>query len=223
MQRKSRRLLLCSDIHGDYAAVERMLVSNPGIDGLIIAGDLTTRGTPEEARKALRSIVSRVRVAIVAGNMDPRSLEGVFAEEAHFVDGRSVWWDDLAIFGVSGSPPTPMHTPYEIGEDEIMARAERGWSNATQARWRIFVPHAPPANTTLDLIGSGGGKRHVGSTSVRVFVERRQPDLVVCGHIHEARGMETLGRSIVVNCGPGHLGNYAIASIGGSISVEMRP
>lgn len=222
MQRTPRRLLLCSDIHGDYAAVERMLASNAGIDGMIIAGDLTTRGTPEEARTALRSFVAKSRVAIVAGNMDPHPLENIFAEEAHFVDGRSVWWDDIAIFGVSGSPPTPMRTPYEIGEDDIMARAERGWSNATQARWRIFVPHAPPANTTLDRIGSGG-KRHVGSTSVRAFIDRRQPDLVVSGHIHEARGMETLGRSIVVNCGPAHLGNYAIASIGASISVEMLP
>lgn len=220
MQRKPRRLLLCSDIHGDYAAVERMLASNPGLDGLIIAGDLTTHGTADEARTALRSFVKHVRVAIVAGNMDPRSLETVFAEEAHLIDGRSIWWDDIAIFGVSGSPPTPMRTPYEIDENEIMARAERGWSNATQARWRIFVPHAPPANTTLDLIR---GARHVGSTSVRAFIDRRQPDLVVCGHIHEARGMETLGRSIVVNCGPAHLGHYAIATVGGSISVETLP
>jgi Icc-related predicted phosphoesterase len=223
MQRTPRRFLLCSDIHGDYAAVERMVASNPGIDGLIIAGDLTTNGKPDVARTVLRSFVSRVRVAIVAGNMDPRSLEPVFAEEAHLVDSRAVWWDDVAIFGVSGSPPTPMRTPYEIGEDEIMARAERGWANATQARWRIFVPHAPPANTSLDLIGSGGGKRHVGSTSVRAFIERRQPDLVVCGHIHEARGIETIGRSLVVNCGPAHLGYHAIASIGGSISVEAKP
>jgi Icc-related predicted phosphoesterase len=220
MQRKPRRFLLCSDIHGDYAVVERMLAAESGVDGLIIAGDLTTRGTADEARAALRSYTQRVRVAIVAGNMDPRALETVFAEEAHSVDGRCVWWDDIAIFGVSGSPPTPMKTPYELGEDEIMLRAERGWSNAAPARWRIFVPHAPPANTSLDLIRGG---RHVGSTSVRAVIERRQPDLVVCGHIHEARGMETLGRSVVVNCGPAHLGFYAVASVGGSISVEMRP
>ncbi len=220
MQRKPRRLLLCSDIHGDYAAVERMLASNPGIDGLVIAGDLTTHGTPDEARDALRSYTTHARVAIVAGNMDPRSLETIFAEEAHLLDGRTVWWDDAAIFGVSGSPPTTMHTPYEISEEEIMVRAEKGWANATQARWRIFVPHAPPANTTLDLIRGG---RHVGSTSVRAFIERRQPDLVVCGHIHESRGVETIGRSTVVNCGPAHLGYHAIATIGGSLTVEVKP
>lgn len=220
MQRTPRRLLLCSDIHGDYGSVERMLAAETGVDGLIIAGDLTTNGTAEEAREALRRYVARVPVAIVAGNMDPRVIEPVFSEMAQLIDGRTIWWENAAIFGVSGSPPTPMRTPYEISEEEIMARAERGWADAVEARWRIFVPHAPPANTSLDLIRGG---RHVGSTSVRAFIERRQPDLVICGHIHEARGVENMGRSIVVNCGPAHMGSYAIATIGGAISVEAKP
>ncbi len=47
----------------------------------------------------------------------------------------------------------------------------------------IYVCHTPPINTALDLMR---GKRHVGSPSLRSFIEQRQPLLTLHGHIHEA-------------------------------------
>ena len=43
---------------------------------------------------------------------------------------------------------------------------------------------------------------HAGSTAIREFIESFQPDIVICGHIHEARGADKLGRSIMINPGP---------------------
>jgi hypothetical protein len=57
---------------------------------------------------------------------------------------------------------------------------------------------------------------------VRSFIEERQPDVVVCGHIHEARGMDRLGKSVLVNCGPAGKGYYVSLVIDRGITVENR-
>lgn len=46
----------------------------------------------------------------------------------------------------------------------------------------IYVCHAPPYDTGLDLMR----KKHVGSRSLRTFIEQHQPLLTLHGHIHES-------------------------------------
>ena len=41
----------------------------------------------------------------------------------------------------------------------------------------------------------------VGSTAVRSVIERHQPLLGLHGHIHEARGAKTIGRTVCLNPG----------------------
>ena len=47
----------------------------------------------------------------------------------------------------------------------------------------IYVFHAPPYNTNLDIIETG---EHVGSKAIKKFIERVQPILTLHGHIHES-------------------------------------
>ncbi len=197
-----------------------MLAHEQSYDAVIIAGDLTTIGSPREAEEALTLFACHGKpIYIVAGNMDPRALEATFATHAHLVDGRGVLAGDIGVFGVSGSPPTPFGTPYEISETEIALRAESGWKQVESARVKIFVPHPPPLNTACDLLPPG---RHVGSSAVRAFIEQYQPDVCVCGHIHEARGLDRIGKTQIVNCGPAGKGFYAVVTVGANISVEVR-
>ncbi len=112
-----------------------------------------------------------------------------------------------------------MHTPYEIAEGEIKRRAEIGWAKVQAARWKVFVPHAPPSGTKLDRTFLG---KHVGSTAIRDFVERTQPDVLLCGHIHESRGIDTLGKTQMVNCGAASQGKYAVLDIGDEVVIELR-
>jgi uncharacterized protein len=47
------------------------------------------------------------------------------------------------------------------------------------------------------------GPRGLGSEAILEAVEDKQPQLVVCGHIHEAAGEEAaIGASRVLNAGP---------------------
>ncbi len=214
------KILAMTDIHGAYETAARIIEKESGISAVIIGGDLTTNGTPEEARSAMRQFeMSEVPIIVVAGNMDPPVLEEIFSSSGVSVNARGTMLDDVGIFGVSGSPFTPMHTPYEISEEEISFRAHSGWKDVQAARIKIFVPHAPPHNTKLDRLRSGN---HVGSTSVRKFVEQFRPDAVVCGHIHESRGTDTLDKTVMVNCGPAANGFYAVLTIGKNVSVELK-
>jgi Icc-related predicted phosphoesterase len=214
------KILAMTDIHGAYEKAERILASETGLAALIIGGDLTTNGSAQEAQAALHTFAKTgIPLITVAGNMDPVEIEGAFSANSIFVNARGTMLDDVGIFGVSGSPFTPMHTPNEISEEEISFRAHSGWKDVQAARIKIFVPHAPPHNTKLDTLRSG---EHVGSTSVRKFAEQFQPDVLVCGHIHESRGADKLGKTIMVNCGPAANGFYAIVTVGKTVSVELK-
>jgi hypothetical protein len=212
------RVLAFSDLHGSIDIVERVLALERGFDAVVLAGDITTAGTPSELEKTIGRVAAfRKPVLAVAGNMDPLPLERKLQQLGVSIDSRGVTIGEAGFFGVSAAPATPMHTPNELSEREIMARAEAGWKCVTAARWKIFVPHAAPKDTALDLLPSG---KHAGSLAIRDFIRRRKPDATICGHIHEARGVDTVDGKPAVNCGPAGKGYYAVMTIGDEIVLE---
>jgi Icc-related predicted phosphoesterase len=214
------KIIALADVHGDIDRAEDILAGVSDADVVVIGGDLTTRADPSEAEAAIERFRSDGRpVVAVAGNMDLPAVEERYRRLGISLDSNGVIIDGIGFFGVSGCPPTPMMTPYEISEEEMARRIEIGWGMTRHASRTVFVPHTPPRATTLDRISLGA---HVGSTSVRNFIDREQPDLVICGHIHEARGIEKLGTTTVVNCGPGHQGFYALIEVGENVRAEIR-
>jgi Icc-related predicted phosphoesterase len=95
---------------------------------------------------------------------------------------------------------------------------QAGVADVRNCRRTIFCPHAPPSETVCDRLRSG---EHVGSRVIRAFVEEAQPDLVLCGHIHEARGLDAIGRSQIANPGPVTAGHYAIVDVDDLVSVRF--
>ena len=199
--------LAFSDIHGQYGRVSQIIRHEKTCDLIILAGDLTTQGSVADAEQALRSFLNlNIPLIGVAGNMDSPEIDEMFTRTGIGIDGRGIRLGDVGFCGVSGSPLSPLHTPYERGEEILLQTAEKGWADLRDVGKKIFVPHSPPMRTQLDRITPG---MHVGSTAVRTFIENRQPDAVICGHIHESRGKDTLGRTIMINCGPASKGYYA--------------
>jgi len=64
----------------------------------------------------------------------------------------------------------------------------------------------PPKNTKLDIISAGV---HVGSQSVHDFILKHKPD-IVSGHIHEARGSDTIENTLAFNAGMFREGGYVV-------------
>lgn len=201
------------DVHGAYERVREVLARIGDVDVLIVGGDITTAGTPDEAERAIADWQARVpRLYALAGNMDSREIDRRLADIGVALDARGVEMEDAGFFGVSAAPVSPLRTPYEIADDELEQRIARGYAEVSGARVVVFCPHAPPARTACDRLASG---EHVGSEVIRAFVEREQPDLVLCGHIHESRGSDRIGRTQVVNPGPVAAGHYATVEIAG--------
>jgi Icc-related predicted phosphoesterase len=213
------KILALTDIHGSYKKAVEIIAKHPS-DVVIMGGDLTTVGTVREAEGALREMQSFAgRLLCVAGNMDLPAHDDLLARLGISLNGRGVMVDGTGFFGVSAAPISPLHTPYEITEEEIGKRIRSGYLPVKDCSVTIFVPHAPPYGTKVDIIHSG---IHVGSTAIRDFIEQAQPTVAVCGHIHEARGQDSLERTKIVNCGPAFNGCYATIEIGDSILIENR-
>jgi uncharacterized protein len=56
---------------------------------------------------------------------------------------------------------------------------------------------------------------------VRTFIEREQPGLVLCGHIHESRALDQFDGTTIANPGPTAAGHYAIVETGDHLTVEF--
>jgi Icc-related predicted phosphoesterase len=70
----------------------------------------------------------------------------------------------------------------------------------------VLLSHAPPLGARDELPFG-----HVGSKAISKFVDR--VDLVVCGPIHEAKGIEKVGKTVVVNPGEACKGSCALITI----------
>jgi putative phosphoesterase len=213
------RILAFTDIHGSYDRVVGILSKETGFDAVIVGGDLTTHGTVSQATDALRRFQEFGKpLFVVAGNMDLPSFDASYESLGVNINARGAVLGEVGFFGIAGSPFTPMHTPYEISEEEIRRRADAGWRDIHALRWKVFVQHAPPHDTKLDKILLG---KHVGSSAVRSFIEEKQPDVLVCGHIHESRGLDTLGKTQMINCGAASRGYYASIELRETITIEL--
>ena len=213
------RLGYVVDVHGDVESVPRALEEMGAVDVLVVGGDLTTGGSPEDAERSIEAWRPHVpRLLALAGNMDSAAIDARLDELGVALDGRGASFGDVGVCGVSAAPLSPLRTPYELDDDELERRIERAFTGVAGSRVTVFCPHAPPLGTSCDRLASG---EHVGSAVIRTFVERAQPDVVLCGHIHEARSEDTIGGSRVVNPGPVSAGHYAVVEIDGDVDVQL--
>jgi uncharacterized protein len=213
------RIAYVVDVHDRFDAVGDALARTGPVDVLVVGGDITTFGTPDDAERAItqwRPLAPQLLA--VAGNCDSPEIDARLVELEVSLDARGVVIDGVGLFGASAAPHSPLHTPYEVPDEELGRRADAGLADVDGARVRIFCPHSPPYDTACDRLRSG---RHVGSPALRAFVDREQPDLLLCGHIHEARGVDDVGATRVVNPGPVASGHHAVVEIGDDLSVEL--
>ncbi len=63
----------------------------------------------------------------------------------------------------------------------------------------------------------------MGSTKVREFIEKYQPQVCATGHIHEARGMDLMGSTIIINPGILMNGGYIeIIKEGKTLKAQLK-
>lgn len=195
------------DIHEQVVNV-RSIPELPGAAGAIVSGDLTNRGRKASAEKILAQI-RRINPVIHAqiGNMDFQEVHDYLEEQGMNIHARGLdLGSGVGLMGVGCSTPTPFGTPGEVSDEQIAAWLERAHEQVRDLPHLLLVAHNPPFGTATDRIGGVS----VGSRAVRAFIENVQPEVCLTGHIHEARAMDAIGQTTIVN--PGQLagGGYAL-------------
>ena len=209
------------DIHDDPACFHR-IPELAQADGIIVTGDLTITGGVKQAELVMEVLRAHdLPVWAQIGNMDRPEVDAWLSEQGwnlHTVTRELT--PDTAIFGVGASTFTPFGTPSEFPESTLAAWLDACWQCARRYPHTVLVSHNPPKDTACDVIP---GDVHVGSTAVREFLEEAQPDICLCGHIHEARAVDRVGRTVVVNPGALAQGGYVLLrSNSGRLSAELR-
>lgn len=208
--------LAFGDIHDDLSRLEE-IPELDGAEGVIVTGDITLAGGVTQARRVLEAIAARVpRLLAQIGNMDKSEVTGWLEERGWNLHVRGkILCPGVMIIGVGGSPFTPFGTPSEFSEAQLAKWLEKAHAEAREAlddaadeeTRLVLISHAPPYNSGCDRLHSGAP---AGSTAVRDFIEKYQPDLCLCGHIHESRAEERLGRTLVINPGALSAGGYVV-------------
>ena len=185
------KIVFFTDMHGHGELLEKL----PAADLTLCGGDFTTLGGPEAFRKAAAAVAAcRPGFLGVIGNMDCPEGEEILREGGHLLDLEGSSVQGIVLRGIGGGNKSPFGTPVEWEDADMAARL------ADCPASDIFVCHAPPMGSGADVIPGGA---HVGSTAIADYVNRTHPTLVLCGHIHEAAGIYQMGRSFIVNPGPG--------------------
>ncbi len=189
------------DLHGNRMVLEQAMLNaiNNECKFIICAGDLTNFGAGlSEMMSALSK--SKIPVFIIPGNHETNEEIDKECKKYKFVNlhAQAVSYRGLTLAGIGGSNITPFNTPNEHTEDEIKEVLEKfkGRENL------LLVSHAPPYGY-LDEVGYG---QHAGSKALLEFIKAEQPLMVICGHIHEHAGKETIiGNTKVINPGKGSI------------------
>ena len=227
------KILLCSDLSNRIPKIPQETINS--CDFVLLAGDITLGA---RSLKRTISVFEKLRdlfpdplpVFLIPGNHDlPLIAKTPDFFPKNFVQMhnkslviRIVGFEkEILIIGFGGSTPIPgfpVKVPgpnyFTFESDEIYnslnaLTTEKGCISSENYFTILFV-HEPPFNTLLDITHQ---KEHVGSKSIRRIIEEFQPNIAVAGHIHESRGVDKIGQTIIVNAGEAKYGNYAVFDI----------
>ncbi|MCA0871802.1 metallophosphoesterase family protein [Seohaeicola saemankumensis] len=189
------KILAFSDLHMARARAADIVTASAGADLVIGAGDFCNmRQGLDEAMAMLAGITAPV-VAVPGNAESIEELQAAAPSGWSVLHGNGCEVLDLKIFGLGYAVPETPFGGWSCDLSEAGAEAMLAGCAAAD----ILVLHSPPKGVA-DETSQG---MSVGSVAIRAAIERVQPQLAVCGHIHDSWGKTgSIGRTQVVNLGP---------------------
>ena len=153
---------------------------------------------------------------IIPGNDDDHSVDPILnaAQYARNVDHQVVELDDHhELVSMGDTSMTPWECPRDYPEEHMVVAVRDLVEQIRNPAGAIFNFHCPPFNTKIDqapaltvdleIVHEAGQvmMTSAGSPAIRRAVQEVQPLLSLHGHIHEARGVQKLGRTVALNPG----------------------
>ena len=198
------------DIHGEFNRLKRLSGQIEAADVVLLVGDITNFGRELEVEKIIKFIQSfNACILAVTGNCDFPPVANYLETQGMNIEAAHREIDGIVFVGLGASLYSPSRaTPNEVSEEVLAENLARAVRDIPEDTPMVLVSHQPPHDTAADRIMSG---LHVGSHSVRQFVEQYQPLVCFSGHIHESAGIDAIRETQVINPGPFFKGNYATA------------
>jgi hypothetical protein len=221
-EKKTFRILGLADLHDRIEVLNRL--KEIDADLIVFCGDLHNAGSRETARPAAFALAGLgLPVLIVPGNMDHRDVVHDLWNEAglRMLHRTTLRFADLGFLGMGGMVVRDARrlkdpTRYYHRDEDVYEILARSYQDISDARIRIVVVHQPPRGAQ-DTLYNGESS---GSASLRRFIEEYQPSLLLCGHIHEARGQCSIGSTSVVNVGELRQGFGVLIEIGEKMRIN---
>jgi uncharacterized protein len=191
------KVMALSDIHGDInlARTKAEEAAKEGVDMVLLCGDLTLQENSTEGiigpfkEKGLK-------VGIIPGNHESTATNNFLTEQYKLVNlhGYSYYMERVGMFGC-GSANIGL---FQLSEEEIFNSLEQSHKSIEDKQKKIMVTHVHPSESLIEKFT----KFFPGSTAVRKAIDKFQPDLALCGHVHEAEGIEEMiGKTRLINVG----------------------
>lgn len=202
-------IIAITDLHGKKNILPSLAPELESADLLLLCGDNTHFGKQKEMEEIMLQLRGKIpAIYAVTGNCDYPEAEKYLVAEGISLNASVKKFSGYSLVGLSGSLPCPGRTPNEYSEEEY--EAILGALSIPAGEPLLMVSHQPPYNTLNDAVSPGF---HVGSKSIRKFIEKYQPLFCFTGHIHEGRAVDHIGRTMVVNPGPAGTGNFTLVVI----------
>lgn len=207
------KILVVSDLHYTLPQFDWLVGAAPGYDLVVIAGDLLDIASvvdPETQIIVVLKYLQRLRAAtsvvVCSGNHD---LDGMGANG----EKQALWMRLVKRLAIPADGDTSfvgdaMITACPWWDGPLTQKAiARQFADAVKYRdglW-IWVYHAPPNASPISW--SEVGSRFYGDAPLNGWIAEYSPDLVICGHVHDApftdRGswVDRIGSTWVFNTG----------------------
>lgn len=192
---QAMKLLAFSDLHRDRSRAGRLVELAREADVVVGAGDFASMHIGLGRTIDTLSAITAPTLLVPGNNETDQKLLRACSEwpSATVLHGEGAEIDGVRFFGLGGGvPKTPFPWSFDLGEEEAAEMLEPCPERA------VLIVHSPPKGHVDCAFG-----KHLGSEAILETIERRQPPLALCGHIHQAWGQEArIGPTRVVNVGP---------------------
>jgi len=183
------KILAFTDLHGSKKLLKGVISKSKKADLIICAGDFSIFGNEKE--KIIKELDKiRKPILFIHGNHEDEHKTRIACSKTKnisFIHGKKHIFGNYVFLGWGGGG-------FSIRDMEF-ERVSKKW-RFDKGNIIILVAHAPPYNTRLDKIYG----QPAGNKSIRKFIEKIKPKLVICGHLHENDGkVDKINKTLIVN------------------------
>lgn len=187
------KLCAFTDVHGDLDAVEEVRGVADDADILVGSGDFSVFGNNLQQVMDRIGSVEKPTVTIHGNHESHGLLRDACSghEHVHVLHKDHHCLDDVLFMGYGGGG-------FSLEYEDFHA-VRPSFEEVMQDYTSVLLIHGPPYKTELDQVTG----RHVGNATMREFIDEAEPDVVICGHLHENFGKhDVVGDTYIVNPGP---------------------